>query len=134
MFAFIENGEDEKKDEWHNPDGSSIVCRVDGCGKSPSYSDWDNRFCSEHLNRSENHSQEYKRSDRKKINTEKALTKEEADKLRGTGYHGTKPNSWAEDNEIKAAMVKCKNCGMRTHHGSNSLCDECKYNKENGFD
>ena len=126
---------EEEKDERHYSDGSSIVCRVDGCGEIPVYSNWDDRFCSQHLNKSKNHSEQYDSSvAKKKINTKKALTKAEADALKGTGYHGTKPNSTAEDIEIKAAMVKCKNCGMHSDNGSNSLCDECQYNKEYGFD
>lgn len=56
---------------------------------------------------------------------EKALTDEEADKLNGTGYHNTRPNSSAESIEIQAAKVKCKKCGMRSHNGLNSLCDSC---------
>ena len=63
----------------------------------------------------------------KRINTEPAMTKEEAERLRGTGYHGTRPNSLAEEIELKAAQVKCKKCGMHSHNGANSLCDECQY-------
>ena len=70
----------------------------------------------------------------KKVNTVKALTKEEADALRGTGYHNTRPNSSAENTELAAAMVKCKNCGMHSDNGANSLCDECQYNKAHGLD
>ncbi len=58
-------------------------------------------------------------------NHEKALTDEEAENLRGTGYHNTRPNSSAESIEIQAAKVKCKKCGMRSHNGLNSLCDSC---------
>lgn len=58
-------------------------------------------------------------------NYEKALTDEEAEELRGTGYHNTRPNSSAESMEIQAAKVKCKKCGMRSHNGLNSLCDSC---------
>lgn len=57
---------------------------------------------------------------------EKALTKEEADALRGTGYNGTRPNSAAESLELKAAQVKCKECGYHSDNGSNSLCDYCQ--------
>lgn len=70
----------------------------------------------------------------KRINTEPAMTKEEAERLRGTGYHGTRPNSSAEALELKAAQVKCKKCGMRSHNGYNSLCDECQYNEKHGLD
>ena len=128
------NNSNGYKDEWHNSNGSKIVCRVFGCENTPAYSNWDDRFCSEHLNKSANHSNEYDSSKaKKKINTQKALTKEEADALRGTGYHGTRPNSSAEETELSAAMVTCKNCGMHSDNGLNSLCDECQYNQEYGF-
>ena len=123
------------KDEGHYSNGDSIICRVDGCGKRPVYSDWNNRFCEEHLNKSEDHASQYApRVATKKINTEHALTKDEADALSGTGYHGTRPNSAAEDIELKAAMVKCKKCGMHSDNGANSLCDKCRYNEEHGLD
>ena len=135
IFALWKNNDKSENDEWHYSDGSSIVCRVSGCGKTPVYSNWDDRFCKEHLNKSENHSEQYDAFvAKKKVNTKKALTKEEADALRGTGYHGTKPNSFAESNALKAAMVKCKNCGMHSNNGSNSLCDECQYNKDYGLE
>lgn len=70
----------------------------------------------------------------KKINTTPAMTKEEADRLRGTGYHGTRPNSTAESMELKAAQVKCKTCGMHSDNGLNSQCDACAYNKKHGLD
>ena len=125
----------QKHDEWHNYDGSEIICRVVGCGKRPLYSDWDNRFCAEHIDRSKNRSNEYNPSiAHKKINTERALTKEEADALRGTGYHGCRPYSSAENTELAAAMNKCINCGMHSKNGRNSLCYECQYNKDYGFD
>ncbi len=66
------------------------------------------------------------------VNREKALTKEEADRLRGTGYNGTRPNSSAENTELAAAQTKCKNCGYRTHNGLNSLCDYCAWMKKYG--
>lgn len=116
-------------------ENKKIVCRVSGCGNTPMYDDWDDRFCAEHINKSQNHTNEYNHTiAKKKVNTERALTQEEADKLRGTGYHGTKPHSSAEEIELKAAMVACKKCGMRSHNGLNSLCDECRYNEEYGFD
>lgn len=59
----------------------------------------------------------------------RALTKEEADALRGTGYKGTKPNSWAEAHELKAAQIKCKECGYHSDNGFNSLCDYCQATK-----
>ncbi len=62
----------------------------------------------------------------------KALTKEEADSLKGTGYHNTKPNSSAENMELAAAQVKCKKCGMHTDNGYNSMCDSCR-KKYGGF-
>lgn len=54
-----------------------------------------------------------------------AMTKEEADALRGTGYHNTRPGSVAEHNELQAAQVKCKECGYHSDNGYNSLCDSC---------
>lgn len=70
----------------------------------------------------------------RRINTEPAMTKERAERLRGTGYNGTRPNSLAEDLELKAAQIKCKKCGMRSHNGANSLCDACQYNEKHGLD
>ena len=55
-----------------------------------------------------------------------ALTAEEADALRGTGYKNTKPGSFAEIHELEAAQVKCKECGLHTDNGVNSLCDYCQ--------
>ncbi|MBR1532943.1 MAG: hypothetical protein IJ639_01140 [Ruminococcus sp.] len=127
------------KDEWHNFDGSEIVCRVNGCGKKPVYSNWDKRFCSEHLYKISNNqsgisSNASSAKQTKRINTTPALTKEQGDALRGTGYHNTRPNSSAENTEIAAAMTKCKVCGMHTDNGLNSLCDECQYNREHGLE
>lgn len=70
----------------------------------------------------------------RRVNTEEAMTKEEADKLRGTGYHNTRPNSNAEAIELKAAQVKCKKCGMHSKNGVNSLCDVCQYNEAHGYE
>lgn len=56
----------------------------------------------------------------------KAMSKEEADSLRGTGYHNTRPGSVAEDIELKAAQVKCKKCGYHSDNGYNSYCDYCQ--------
>ena len=70
----------------------------------------------------------------KRINTEPAMSKEQAERLRGTGYNDTRPYSIAEDLELRAAQVKCKKCGMRSHNGLNSLCDACRYNETIGFD
>lgn len=69
----------------------------------------------------------------KKINTTPAMTKEEAERLRGTGYNGTRPNSSAESMELKAAQVKCKTCGMHSDNGVNSQCDACTYNEKHGL-
>ena len=66
------------------------------------------------------------------VNREKAMTKEEAERLSGTGYHGCRPNSSAENTELKAAQTKCKNCGYRTHNGANSLCDYCSWMERYG--
>jgi len=67
------------------------------------------------------------------VNRQRAMTKEEAAALKGSGYHGTRPNSSAEDLELKAAMVKCKKCGMHSDNGVNSLCDECQRVESYGF-
>ena len=56
----------------------------------------------------------------------KAMTKEEADRLRGTGYHGTRPNSSAENTELAAAQNVCSNCGYHTKYGKNSICQYCR--------
>ena len=40
----------EQDDPWTNYDGSRIVCRRSGCGRSPVYSDWNRRYCSAHIN------------------------------------------------------------------------------------
>lgn len=128
-------GKKASQDEWHRSDGSEIVCRVSGCGKKPMFSNWEDRFCSDHISNSKNYSNLYNPSTiTKRINTTPALTQEQADALRGTGYHGTRPNSSAEDIEISAAMVKCKKCGMHSDNGRNSLCDECQFNEAHGFD
>lgn len=74
----------------------------------------------------------YDRYNKPSVNREKALTKEEADRLRGTGYHGCRPNSSAESDELSAAQVKCKNCGYRSHNGLNSLCDYCRWVEKYG--
>lgn len=60
-------------------------------------------------------------------NTKPALTKELAEKLRGSGYHNTRPNSVAEETELKAGQVKCKECEYHSDNGSNSLCDYCQW-------
>ena len=40
----------EHEDPWTNEiNGTSITCRYSGCGKEPVYSDWEKRYCSEHL-------------------------------------------------------------------------------------
>lgn len=112
-----------------------IVCRVSGCGQTPVYTDWDDRYCKDHLDRSKNHASSYDGTAvQKKVNTQRALTREEANALRGTGYHGTRPNSSAESMELAAAMVTCKNCGMHSDNGLNSLCDACQYNQEHDLD
>lgn len=70
----------------------------------------------------------YSEEEHKWINTERALTNEQAKKLRGTGYHNTRPNSSAESIKIDAATVKCTVCGMHSNNGVNSKCDECYRN------
>lgn len=42
----------KQDDPWTNCDGSKIVCRRTGCGRSPVYSDWNRRYCSLHINES----------------------------------------------------------------------------------
>lgn len=63
--------------------------------------------------------------------SKEALTDEEAENLRGTGYQNTRPYSSAENIEIQAAQVKCKECGKHSDNGLNSLCDSCQ-RKNNG--
>lgn len=52
-----------KHDDWHNFDGSVIVCRVVDCGRQPLYSDWDNRFCAAHIDRSANYQNAQKQAE-----------------------------------------------------------------------
>ena len=66
-------------------------------------------------------------SARPPVNRTPAMTKEEAERLSGTGYHGCRPNSSAENTELKAAQVKCRNCGYHSDNGSNSYCDYCQW-------
>ncbi len=66
------------------------------------------------------------------VNREKAMTKEQAERLSGTGYMGTRPNSSAEISKLKIAQLKCKNCGYHTDNGSNTLCDYCAWMEEYG--
>lgn len=131
----LSNENNKKQDEWKTFDGEDIVCRFVGCGNRPLYSNWEDRYCSDHIDRSKNASNiGVKTKGTRRTNTTPALTKEQADALVGTGYHGTKPNSSAESSEIKAAMVKCKKCGMHSTNGANSKCNECLYNESMGFD
>lgn len=65
-------------------------------------------------------------SSKKSSSSKQALTKDEADALRGTGYHNTRPNSSAENMELAAAQVKCKRCGMHSSNGYNSMCNSCR--------
>ena len=39
----------EQDDPWTNYDGSRIVCRRTGCGRTPVYSDWSRRYCPTHI-------------------------------------------------------------------------------------
>ena len=66
------------------------------------------------------------------VNRKRAMTKEEADRLSGTGYGGTRPNSSAECIELNAAQVTCKNCGYHSDNGLNSLCDYCAWMERYG--
>ena len=61
------------------------------------------------------------------VNREPAMTREEAERLSGTGYHGTRPNSSAVNTELAAAQVRCRYCGYHSHNGANSLCDYCSW-------
>ena len=60
------------------------------------------------------------------------MTAEEAERLKGTGYHNTRPNSSAERSALSAAQVRCKNCGYHSDNGSNSLCDYCAWMERYG--
>lgn len=95
----------------------------DGTGYTPSYNSYTSSGNSSYSSQGVT----------KKINTTPAMTKEEAERLRGTGYHGTRPNSTAENIELKAAQVKCKTCGMHSDNGVNSQCDACAYNEKHGL-
>ena len=66
------------------------------------------------------------------VNRERAMTDEEAERLKGTGYHNTRPNSSAEMSALRAAQVRCKNCGYHSDNGSNSLCDYCAWMERYG--
>lgn len=127
----ISQKQKETHDEWHTFGGKEIVCRFQGCEQRPLYSDWADRFCSDHIDKSEHHKE--KSTGTKRINNEPALTDEQAKALEGTGYGGTRPNSSVEISKIKAAKVKCKKCGMHSTNGLNSLCNECSYNESMGF-
>ena len=61
------------------------------------------------------------------VNLTPAMTKEEAERLKGTGYNGCRPNSAAERTALGAAQHKCRNCGYHTDNGRNSLCDYCAW-------
>lgn len=129
----ISQRQKETHDERHTFGGKEIVCRFQGCEQRPLYSDWVDRFCSDHIDKSEHHKGNKKSTGTKRINKEPALTDEQAKAMEGTGYGGTRPNSSAEISKIKAAKVKCKKCGMHSTNGLNSLCDECSYNESMGF-
>ncbi len=72
------------------------------------------------------------KNERPPVNREKALSKEAAERLYGTGYGGCRPNTSAEISAIKAAMTTCKNCGYHTDNGLNSLCDYCMWMSQYG--
>lgn len=99
----------------------TLVAQLPSCESEPSRSNY-----SYSGSYASNSGQEYSGSS---YSREKALTKEEADALRGTGFNGTRPNSAAEAMELKAAQVKCKECGYHSDNGSNSLCDYCQSKK-----
>ena len=56
----------------------------------------------------------------------RAMSKEEANNLRGSGYGNTRPGSAAEQMKLEAAQIKCKLCGYHSDNGINSLCDFCQ--------
>lgn len=66
------------------------------------------------------------------VNREKPLTQEQAERLYGTGYGGTRPNSSAERTEVARTMMKCRNCGYHTDNGLNSYCDYCEWMLRHG--
>lgn len=68
------------------------------------------------------------------VNRTPAMTADEAEALKGTGYHGCRPNSSAESTELKAAQAKCAECGYHTDNGTNSLCDYCQWQYLYGTD
>ena len=99
----------------------SLVVQLPGCDSSSTTSSY---------SYSRNYSSNYGVSNTSGTSSrKKALTKEEANALRGTGYNGTRPNSSAEALELKAAQMKCKECGYHTDNGANSLCDYCQSRK-----
>ncbi len=66
------------------------------------------------------------------VNRELPMSEETAKRLSGTGYGGTRPNTSAENTALRAAQLKCKNCGYHTDNGSNSLCDYCQWMERYG--
>ncbi len=100
----------------------SAIAQIPGCDSSSSRESYSYSGSYSSGNRSSYTGSSYTRT--------KALTKEEAEALRGTGYKGTRPNSAAEAMELKAAQVKCKECGYHSDNGSNSLCDYCQAKKK----
>lgn len=50
LAVCLNSCEGKKDDPWTNYDGSRIVCRRSGCGRTPVYSDWNRRYCSTHIN------------------------------------------------------------------------------------
>ena len=49
ILVSLNSCDSTKDDPWTNFDGSAIVCRHQGCGKKPVYSDWNRRYCSLHI-------------------------------------------------------------------------------------
>lgn len=49
LIAGINSCTEEPDNPWTNFDGSPIVCRRTGCGRTPMYSDWNRRYCSTHI-------------------------------------------------------------------------------------
>lgn len=49
LLVCINSCSEEADDPWTNYDGSRIVCRRTGCGRTTVYSDWSRRYCSTHI-------------------------------------------------------------------------------------
>lgn len=70
----------------------------------------------------------YSEEEGKWINIEPPMSPDEANRLIGTGYGGTIPNSLAESIALDSACEKCRECKMHTDNGANTKCDACLRN------